>query len=80
MGGIMIRIDGLNQKQIELLDKLWTCDTTDEVLEWMTSLSDEDFQMAVTLQGMVIDAMLEKPAEDDVSMAQSMLRNIGVKC
>ena len=80
MGGIMIRIDGLNQKQIELLDKLWTCDTTDEVLDWMTSLSDEDFQMAVTLQGMVIDAMLEKPAEDDVSMAQSMLRNIGVKC
>ena len=76
----MIRIDGLNQKQIELLDKLWTCDTTDEVLDWMTSLSDEDFQMAVTLQGMVIDAMLEKPAEDDVSMAQSMLRNIGVKC
>lgn len=76
----MIRIDGLNQKQVEMLDKLWTLDTTDEVVEWMRSLSDEDFKMAVTLQEMIIDAMLEQPAEDDVSMAQNMLRDIGVKC
>lgn len=76
----MIRIDGLNDKQVKMLDKLWSMDTTDEVLEWMKSLSDEDFKMAVILQEMVIEAMLEQPAEDDVSMAQSMLRNIGVKC
>ena len=76
----MIRIDGLTTKQVEMLDKLWTCDTTDEVLEWMTSLSDEDFQMAVVLQEMIIDSMMEQPAEDDVSMAQDMLRGIGVKC
>lgn len=80
MGGIMIRIEGLTNKQVEILDNLWACDTTEEVFEWMSSLSDEDFQMAVTLQEMVIDAMLEKPAEDDVSMAQNMLRDIGVKC
>jgi len=32
------------------------------------------------LQEMVLEAMMEQPVEDDVSMAQSMLRNIGVKC
>jgi hypothetical protein len=80
MGGIMIRIDGLTNKQVEILDKLWACDTTEEVYTWLSSLSDEDFQMAVTLQEMVIDAMLEKPAEDDVSLAKSMLQNIGIKC
>ena len=76
----MIRIDGLNDKQVKMLDKLWSMDTTDEVLEWLNTLGEADFKMAVVLQEMVIEAMLEKPAEDDVSMAQSMLRNIGVKC
>ena len=76
----MIRIDGLNDKQVKMLDKLWSMDTTDEVLKWMNTLSDEDFKMAVVLQEMVLEAMMEQPVEDDVSMAQSMLRNIGVKC
>ena len=76
----MIRIEGLTTKQVEMLDKLWSFDTTDEVLEWMKSLSDEDFKMAVTLQEMVIDQLLEQPAEDDVGMAQSMLRKMGIKC
>ena len=51
----MIRIEGLTTKQVEMLDKLWSFDTTDEVLEWMKSLSEEDFKMAVTLQELVID-------------------------
>lgn len=76
----MIRIEGLTTKQVEMLDKLWSFDTTDEVLEWMKSLSDEDFKMAVTLQEMVIDQLLEQPAESDVSMAQDMLRKMGIKC
>jgi hypothetical protein len=36
--------------------------------------------MAVTLQEMVIDQLLEQPAESDVSMAQDMLRKMGIKC
>ena len=76
----MIRIEGLTTKQVEMLDKLWSFDTTDEVLEWMKSLSDEDFKMAVTLQEMVLDQLLEQPAEDDVTEAQSMLRKMGIKC
>ena len=76
----MIRIDGLNDKQVKMLDKLWSFDTTDEVLEWMKSLSEEDFKMAVTLQEMVIDQLLEQPAESDVTEAQSMLRKMGIKC
>jgi transcriptional regulator of NAD metabolism len=76
----MIRIEGLTTKQVEMLDKLWSFDTTDEVLEWMKSLSEEDFKMAVTLQELVIDQLLEQPAESDVTEAQSMLRKMGIKC
>jgi len=76
----MIRIEGLTTEQVEMLDKLWSFDTTDELLEWMKSLSDKDFKMAVTLQEMIIDQLLEQPAESDVSMAQDMLRKMGIKC
>jgi len=75
-----IQIDGLNDKQVQMLDKLWTCDTTDEVLEWMNTLSKEDFFMAVTLQEMILDEMLTMPAKEDVSDARKMLLDIGIKC
>ena len=75
-----IQIDGLNDKQVQMLDKLWTCDTTDDVLEWMNTLSKEDFFMAVTLQEMLLDEMIAMPAEEDVSDARKMLSDIGIKC
>ena len=75
-----IQIAGLNDKQVQMLDKLWTCDTTDEVLEWLNTLNKEDFQMAVTLQEMILDEMMQMPAEEDVSDARKMLSDIGIKC
>ena len=76
----MIRIDNLNEKQVKFLDKLWSMDTREEVSAWFRTLNDQDLNMALTLHEMLIGQMLEQPAEDDVSMAQSMLRDIGVKC
>ena len=75
-----LQIDGLNDKQVKMLDKLWTCDTTDDVLEWMNTLSKEDFFMAVTLQEMILDEMITMPAEEDTSTARKMLSDIGIKC
>ena len=75
-----IQIDGLNDKQVKMLDKLWTCDTTDDVLAWLATLNKPDFQMAVTLQEMILDEMITMPAEEDVSDARKMLSDIGVKC
>ena len=75
----MIRMDGLTNKQVKFLDKMWSMDTQEEVAAWFRTLSDDDLNMAVTLHEMLVSQMLEQPAEDDVSMAQSMLRDIGVK-
>ena len=76
----MIRIDGLTNQQVEMLDKLWALDTTDEVLEWLNTLNDEEFRMAVTLQEMLLDAILEEKSENDTELAKKMLNAIGVKC
>lgn len=75
----MIRMDGLTNKQVKFLDKMWSMDTQEEVAAWFRTLRDDDLNMAVTLHEMLVSQMLEQPAEDDVSMAQSMLRDIGVK-
>jgi hypothetical protein len=75
----MIRIDGLTDRQVKFLDKMWSMDTQEEVAAWFRTLRDDDLNMAVTLHEMLVSQMLEQPAEDDVSMAQSMLRDIGVK-
>jgi len=49
----MITIDGLNKKQVSMLDKLWSLDTTAEILEWMDTLNTTDQQMADVLMEMI---------------------------
>ncbi len=75
-----IRIEGLTERQTEILDILWNLDSTDDVIEWLGTLSQQEFEMAVTLQEMIIDTLMEQKAEEDVELAQNMLREIGVKC
>ena len=49
----MITIDGVTEKQASMLDKLWSFDTMDEVLEWMDTLNTEDQQMVDVLMEMI---------------------------
>jgi len=77
---VKIRIEGLTERQTEILDILWNLDSTDDVIEWLGTLSQQEFEMAVTLQEMIIDTLMEQKAEEDVELAQNMLREIGVKC
>lgn len=76
-----LEIHGLTDKQVEMLDKIWACDTQEELTEFLRTLpSAADQIMARTLQEMVLDAILEDGwTEDDTHLAKKMLRNIGVK-
>jgi len=76
----MIRIDGLTDRQVKFLDKMWSMDTQEEVAAWFRTLSDDDLNMAVTLHEMLASQMLEQPAEEDVSDARKMLSDIEIKC
>ena len=49
----MITIDGLNKKQVAMLDKLWSLDTTEEILEWIDTLNAIDQHMADVLIEMI---------------------------
>ena len=49
----MITIDGLSKKQVAMLDKLWSLDTTEEIIEWTATLNTEDQLMADVLMEMI---------------------------
>ena len=55
-----MRIDGLNQEQVEMLDKLWSMDTIEEVEQFRSTLPKFRQQQVDTLMEMVIMEIKEK--------------------
>ena len=50
----MITIEGLNKKQVAMLDKLWSIDTTEGIKEYRNTLCSEDQHMVDTLMEIII--------------------------
>ena len=49
-----MRIEGLTEHQVELLDTMWAIDEFTDLLAWMETLSKEDKVQAELLQRLVI--------------------------
>ena len=62
-----MKIDGLTQEQVEMLDKLWSIDTVEELQEFRSSLPTFRRQQVDTLTEMLIQESLE---EDIVRMTR----------
>jgi hypothetical protein len=74
----MITIDGVTEKQASMLDKLWSFDTMDEVLEWMDTLNTEDQQMVDVLMEMIrLEATdLETAEMNSFPEVEKILKNL----
>ena len=77
----MITIDGVTEKQASMLDKLWSFDTMDEVLEWMDTLNTEDQQMVDVLMEMIrLEATdLETAEMNSFPEVEKILKNLQKK-
>lgn len=71
-------IDGLNNEQIEMLNKMWTLDTEQELMEFRSTLPVFRQQQLDTLMEMVIQEARETEIErmDSYPDAEKMLKNI----
>jgi hypothetical protein len=49
-----MQINGLTERQVELLDTMWSIEEFTELEEWMATLSKEDKAQAELLQRLVI--------------------------
>ena len=77
----MITIDGVTKKQASMLDKLWSFDTMDEVLEWIDTLNATDQQMADVLMEMIrLEATDQETANmDSFPEVEKILKNLQKK-
>jgi hypothetical protein len=58
-----MRIEGLTEHQVELLDTMWAIDEFDDLEDWMQTLSKADRVEAENLQRLVILETLEEMLE-----------------
>ena len=74
----IFRIEGLTKADVELLDIMWAIDTTDELAAFIAKQTPGVQKRIRVLMEMLKLADIDD--DNDVSMAQDMLRSIGVKC
>jgi predicted transcriptional regulator len=64
-----MRIEGLTQHQVELLDEMWAIEEYTDLEAWMETLSPEDRQEAEALQRLVVletfEELLDKGSYPD---------------
>ena len=60
----MITIEGLNKKQVAMLDKLWSIDTTEGIKEYRNTLCSEDQHMVDTLMEIIVLEMIDEEIVD----------------
>ena len=76
-----MKIYDLTKEQCDMLDRLWACDTVEEIYDLFQTLDADKFNMALTLHQMMVDEIVEQ--DNDVNntvVARNMLASIGVKC
>jgi hypothetical protein len=60
-----MRIEGLTEHQVELLDTMWAIEEFDELEEWMATLSRADRMEAQRLQQLVVLEAFEELLDKD---------------
>ena len=59
-----MKLDGLTERQVELLDIMWSIEDFSEVEAWMATLSRADRMEAQNLQNLVILEAFEESMEN----------------
>jgi uncharacterized protein YukE len=76
---VSIEIKNLTAGQVEMLDAMWACESSEEYLDWYNLLDAQDQDMADVLQRMIIletmDEMLEE-VSDGYTDVKSYLKKV----
>lgn len=78
MEGVPITLHDLTPQQVQMLNKIWSFESGDDLQKFRDSLPRFRQQELDTLVMLILMEIEGARAEEDVSRAQQMLRNIGV--
>ena len=77
---VRVTLDDLTPQQVQMLDKIWSLDTSEQLNDFRATLPIFRRQEMDTMIEMIIMEIEGQRAEEDVSLAQKMLRDIGYSC
>jgi hypothetical protein len=74
----MIQIDGLNKRQVELLNRMWDLESLDDVYAWQATLPLEDQKTCETLIELVMYAFIDEQVDSgaDLTPAREIIQKI----
>jgi hypothetical protein len=64
-----MQIDGLNFRQFQLLEELWSVDGSEELCDWFEKLPTFDKKTVISLMEVIRHEMLEPYVEKDMKQA-----------
>ena len=67
-----IKIEGLTTEQCDMLDIMWDLRSSDDLGDWLDSLSDEELKQAMTLKELLIAHCIDEI--DEIDVAKSYLK------
>lgn len=77
----LIKINGVNERQKQMLDVMWSLDDYEDVEEWKSSLSSQEQQQAEVLEQLIMLAVIDEMfEEDDFKEANEIINKIKNNC
>lgn len=75
-----MRIDGLTESDVKLLDAMWALDTTEDLMAFIAKQSPSVRKRIGVLRELLVIAGIDEDVEEanDNTLANDMLMNIGV--
>lgn len=77
----LIKINGVNDRQKQMLDVMWSLDDYEDVEDWKSSLSSQEQQQAEILEQLIMLAVIDEMfEEDDFKEANDIINKIKNNC
>ena len=74
-----ISINGLTDKQVAMLDIMWSLNSQEEFNDWVSSLEDEDCKLAEQLYWLLLIEIAESDTDEDYTEANEVLKAFMLK-
>ena len=59
-----IQINGLTPEQVQMLDMMWSIESSDDMDDWLNSLSEREINLANQLKNLLTITLIDETVED----------------
>jgi hypothetical protein len=74
-----IKIYGLTTEQIDMLDIIWSLETSEDHINWLENLDDDEQRMAMSLTILLALEVIDNAMPEDLKVSKSYLKRFQLK-